>query len=89
MVAVNGDVVRELNEFYIHMICLLTFMYVLQCGGIYVFANFIGCDGERVYYDGSIMVAVNGDVVSQGAPELFFYFTLVVCIAVWGYLCVC
>ena len=32
-----------------------------------MFANFIGCDGERVYYDGSSMVAVNGDVVCQGA----------------------
>ena len=30
-----------------------------------MFANFIGCDGERVYYDGSSMVTVNGDVVSE------------------------
>ena len=26
-----------------------------------------GCDGERVYYDGCSMIAVNGHVVAQGA----------------------
>ena len=31
-----------------------------------MFSNHIGCDGERVYYDGCSMVAVNGDIVSQG-----------------------
>ena len=40
--------------------------FFLQCGGVYVFSNHIGCDGERVYYDGCSMVAVNGDIVSQG-----------------------
>ena len=32
-----------------------------------MFSNHIGCDGERVYYDGCSMVAVNGDIVCQGA----------------------
>ncbi|ELT96786.1 hypothetical protein CAPTEDRAFT_205115 [Capitella teleta] len=36
-------------------------------GGIYMFANQKGCDGERVYYDGSAMIAVNGAIVAQGS----------------------
>lgn len=38
-----------------------------KCGGIYLYANQRGCDGERVYYDGCAMVAINGDIVAQGA----------------------
>ena len=32
-----------------------------------MFANQKGCDGERVYYDGSAMIAVNGRIVAQGS----------------------
>lgn len=39
----------------------------LQSGGIYLYANQRGCDGDRVYYDGCAMVAINGDIVAQGA----------------------
>ena len=39
----------------------------LQSGGVYVFSNFHGCDGERVYYDGCAMVAINGDIVTIGS----------------------
>ncbi|XP_071496482.1 glutamine-dependent NAD(+) synthetase-like [Diadema antillarum] len=38
----------------------------LKCGGIYVYSNLRGCDGERVYYYGSSMIAVNGDVIVRG-----------------------
>ncbi|XP_042372251.1 glutamine-dependent NAD(+) synthetase-like, partial [Plectropomus leopardus] len=38
-----------------------------QSGGIYLYANQRGCDGDRVYYDGCAMVAINGDIVAQGA----------------------
>ncbi|XP_041844861.1 glutamine-dependent NAD(+) synthetase [Melanotaenia boesemani] len=38
-----------------------------KSGGIYLYANLRGCDGDRVYYDGCAMVAINGDVVAQGA----------------------
>ncbi|XP_052087489.1 glutamine-dependent NAD(+) synthetase-like isoform X3 [Mytilus californianus] len=38
----------------------------MKCGGIYVFANQIGCDGDRVYYDGCSMIAINGKICSQG-----------------------
>lgn len=46
----------------------LTVVAVLfQVGGIYLYANQKGCDGDRVYYDGCSMVAVNGDIVAQAA----------------------
>ena len=32
-----------------------------------MFANQSGCDGERVYYDGCSMIAVNGHIVAQGS----------------------
>ncbi|XP_071329020.1 glutamine-dependent NAD(+) synthetase-like isoform X2 [Trachinotus anak] len=38
-----------------------------KSGGIYLYANHRGCDGDRVYYDGCAMVAINGDIVAQGA----------------------
>lgn len=39
----------------------------IQCGGVYLYANQQGCDGERLYYDGSSLIAINGDVVAQGS----------------------
>ncbi|XP_064617511.1 glutamine-dependent NAD(+) synthetase-like isoform X2 [Liolophura sinensis] len=38
----------------------------MKSGGIYLFANQIGCDGDRLYYDGCAMIAINGDIVVQG-----------------------
>ncbi|XP_062608822.1 glutamine-dependent NAD(+) synthetase-like [Saccostrea cucullata] len=38
----------------------------MKCGGIYIFANQMGCDGERTYYDGCSMIAINGRILSQG-----------------------
>ena len=32
-----------------------------------MYANQQGCDGERVYYDGSCMIVVNGALVAQGS----------------------
>eukprot|EP00118_Oscarella_pearsei_P009518 m.54994 g.54994 ORF g.54994 m.54994 type:complete len:860 (+) comp34441_c0_seq2:13-2592(+) len=34
-------------------------------GGVYVYSNLRGCDGERVYYDGCSFVSVNGEIVAQ------------------------
>ncbi|XP_068429970.1 glutamine-dependent NAD(+) synthetase-like isoform X1 [Clinocottus analis] len=39
----------------------------IKGGGIYLYANLRGCDGERVYYDGCAMLAINGDIVARGA----------------------
>lgn len=36
-------------------------------GGIYLYANQQGCDGDRLYYDGSAMILVNGKIVAQGS----------------------
>ncbi|XP_047374651.1 glutamine-dependent NAD(+) synthetase isoform X2 [Sciurus carolinensis] len=36
-------------------------------GGIYLLANQKGCDGDRLYYDGCTMVAMNGDIFAQGS----------------------
>ena len=39
----------------------------MQLGGIYLYANQQGCDGDRLYYDGCAMIAVNGRLVAQGS----------------------
>ncbi|KAK9448379.1 uncharacterized protein V1518DRAFT_375002 [Limtongia smithiae] len=38
-----------------------------KCGGIYLYANQRGCDGDRLYYDGCPLIVVNGQVVGQGS----------------------
>lgn len=37
-----------------------------RCGGVYIYSNQQGCDGGRLYYDGSCMIFCNGNVVAQG-----------------------
>ncbi|KAJ3168629.1 glutamine-dependent NAD(+) synthetase [Geranomyces variabilis] len=37
-----------------------------KSGGIYLYANQQGCDGERVYYDGCGLIVMNGEIVAQG-----------------------
>ena len=37
-----------------------------KSGGVYLYSNQQGCDGERMYYDGCAMIVVNGRVVAQG-----------------------
>ena len=39
----------------------------LKLGGVYLYANQRGCDGDRLYYDGCALIAVNGSIVAQGA----------------------
>ncbi len=39
-----------------------------KCGGIYLYSNQRGCDGDRLYYDGCALIVVNGKVVAQ-APQ--------------------
>ena len=39
----------------------------MKLGGIYLYANQQGCDGDRLYYDGCAMIAVNGRIVAQGS----------------------
>lgn len=36
-------------------------------GGVYMYSNQQGCDGSRLYYDGSSMTVTNGKIVVQGS----------------------
>ena len=38
-----------------------------KCGGVYLYANQRGCDGGRLYYDGSAMIVCNGTVLAQAS----------------------
>lgn len=38
-----------------------------KSGGIYLYANQQGCDGDRLYYDGCAMIVANGNVMAQGS----------------------
>ena len=38
-----------------------------KVGGVYLYANQQGCDGERVYYDGCSMICMNGRILAQGS----------------------
>lgn len=38
-----------------------------KCGGVYLYANQKGCDGDRLYYDGCACIVVNGKMVAQGS----------------------
>lgn len=39
----------------------------MKLGGIYLYANQQGCDGDRLYYDGCPLIALNGAIVAQGS----------------------
>ncbi|KAJ8294009.1 Glutamine-dependent NAD(+) synthetase [Rhodotorula toruloides] len=36
-------------------------------GGLYLYANQQGCDGDRLYYDGCAFITLNGRVIAQGS----------------------
>ncbi|KAM7278118.1 hypothetical protein ACFE04_005252 [Oxalis oulophora] len=36
-------------------------------GGVYMYSNFQGCDGGRLYFDGCSSVVVNGELVAKGS----------------------
>jgi len=36
-------------------------------GGVYLYANQLGCDGGRLYFDGCACICVNGEIVAQGS----------------------
>ncbi|GAA6035581.1 hypothetical protein JCM8097_004912 [Rhodosporidiobolus ruineniae] len=39
----------------------------LKSGGLYLYANQQGCDGDRLYYDGCSFITLNGEVIAQGS----------------------
>lgn len=36
-----------------------------KAGGVYMYANQQGCDGNRLYYDGCACIAANGEFLAQ------------------------
>lgn len=38
-----------------------------KCGGVYLYSNQRGCDGDRLYYDGCASIIVNGRMIAQGS----------------------
>lgn len=38
-----------------------------KCGGVYLYANQKGCDGDRLYYDGCASIVLNGKMLAQGS----------------------
>uniref|UniRef100_A0A8C3X980 Glutamine-dependent NAD(+) synthetase n=1 Tax=Catagonus wagneri TaxID=51154 RepID=A0A8C3X980_9CETA len=45
----------------------LVTMATAKNGGIYLLANQKGCDGDRLYYDGCALIAMNGSMFAQGS----------------------
>eukprot|EP00069_Balaena_mysticetus_P010364 bmy_20601T0 len=45
----------------------LVTMATTKNGGIYLLANQNGCDGDRLYYDGCALIAMNGSIFAQGS----------------------
>ena len=43
-----------------------------KAGGVYLYANQQGCDGNRLYYDGCACIAVNGQLVAQVSKACCF-----------------
>jgi predicted amidohydrolase len=36
-----------------------------RSGGAYIYSNLVGCDGERLFFDGGSLIALNGKVISE------------------------
>ena len=34
-------------------------------GGVYIYSNLKGCDGSRIYFDGSSSITLNGKIIQQ------------------------
>jgi len=45
----------------------VVYVVLVQSGGVYLLANQLGCDGDRLYFDGCASIAVNGKSVAQGS----------------------
>ena len=49
----------------LHDKCYLVTSATVKTGGIYLYANLRGCDGNRLYFDGSSMIAMNGSILAM------------------------
>ena len=50
-----------------------------KAGGVYLYANQQGCDGNRLYYDGCACVAINGQLVAQASQLTSLAFSVPLC----------
>lgn len=37
-----------------------------KAGGVYLYSNLRGCDGQRVYFNGCSAIALNGEIIGRG-----------------------
>lgn len=51
-----------------------------KCGGVYMYANQQGCDGNRLYYDGCACIASNGEFIAQVSALLQCHQCALVCV---------
>lgn len=51
-----------------------------KCGGVYIYANHRGCDGTRLYFDGSSLVALNGQLLVQASQFSLLDVEVVSCV---------
>jgi NAD+ synthase (glutamine-hydrolysing) len=42
-----------------------------KVGGVYLYANHRGCDGNRLYFDGSALICMNGNLLAQASQFSF------------------
>ena len=38
-----------------------------KSGGVYLYSNQQGCDGDRLYFDGTALIYANGKLLTQGS----------------------
>ena len=51
----------------LHTRCSLIHNATEKCGGVYMYSNLRGCDGERLYFDGASLVMLNGELLAIGS----------------------
>lgn len=50
-----------------------------KSGGVYIYSNLEGCDGERLYFDGGSMIAMNGEIKAVSYKYLLKDIQVTVC----------
>ena len=53
-----------------------------KCGGIYLYSNQLGCDGDRLYYDGSALAIINNELIVQ-SPQFSLNEVVIYCLFIY------
>ena len=56
---------HELRKLHYRLALMQT--TTMKLGGVYIYSNLRGCDGERVYFDGTSLIIQNGDLLAIGS----------------------